>query len=80
MKNSIIILLCCIIIYSLFYIINISNEHFYIENPEFNQYYFTKPKYNIQTWTPYFIDKYYQPRFNNYFYYDGYMYPIRNKF
>ena len=32
----------------------------------------------IQTFTPYYIDRYYQPpQFNNYFYYDGYMYPRR---
>ena len=31
---------------------------------------------NITTLTPYFIDKYNQPGFSNYFYNNGYMYPV----
>jgi hypothetical protein len=31
---------------------------------------------NITTWKPYIIDKYYQPGYSNYFYKNGYMYPI----
>ena len=30
----------------------------------------------ITTWTPYVIDNQYQPGFSNYFYKNGYMYPI----
>ena len=50
-------------------IIPINIEHYFPER-------YTKISMPIQTFTPYFIDKYYQPpQFNNYFYYDGYMYP-----
>ncbi len=62
MKNSIIFFLLCAIIIYMFYIIN---------------YNLSKENFYIQTWTPYFIDRYYQPHFNNYFYYDGYLYPYR---
>jgi hypothetical protein len=30
----------------------------------------------IATWKPYIIDKYYQPGYSNYFYRNGYMYPV----
>jgi hypothetical protein len=30
----------------------------------------------ITTWKPYIIDKYYQPGYSNYFYRNGYMYPV----
>ena len=30
----------------------------------------------VTTWTPYFVDKNYQPGYSNYFYNNGYMYPI----
>lgn len=30
----------------------------------------------ITTWTPYIMDVEYQPGFSNYFYNNGYMYPI----
>ena len=30
----------------------------------------------VTTWTPYIIDKDYQPGYSNYFYNNGYMYPI----
>jgi len=30
----------------------------------------------VTTWTPYTIDCYYQPCYTNYFYGNGYMYPI----
>ena len=30
----------------------------------------------ISTWTPYVIDVEYQPGFSNYFYNNGYMYPV----
>lgn len=37
-------------------------------------------KYNIEsfsvTWTPYIVDVYNQPGYSNYFYQNGYMYPI----
>ena len=32
--------------------------------------------YPITTWTPYIIDKEYQPGYSNYFYKNGYMYPV----
>lgn len=30
----------------------------------------------VTTWTPYIVDKEYQPGFSNYFYNNGYMYPL----
>ena len=37
-------------------------------------------KYNIEsfsvTWTPYIVDVYNQPGYSNYFYQNGYMYPV----
>ena len=30
----------------------------------------------ISTWTPYYVDIYNQPGYTNYFYRNGYMYPI----
>jgi hypothetical protein len=33
-------------------------------------------KFYITTWTPYIVDKAYQPGYSNYFYNNGYMYPI----
>jgi hypothetical protein len=30
----------------------------------------------ITTWTPYIVDNEYQPGYSNYFYNNGYMYPI----
>lgn len=35
-----------------------------------------KEHFYITTWTPYIIDVEYQPGFSNYFYNNGYMYPI----
>jgi len=35
-----------------------------------------KEHFYIKTWTPYIIDKEYQPGYSNYFYNNGYMYPI----
>ena len=36
--------------------------------------------YNIEhfgvTWTPYIVDVYNQPGYSNYFYQNGYMYPV----
>ena len=37
-------------------------EHFYVNN--------------ISTWTPYIVDREYQPGYTNYFYNNGYMYPV----
>ena len=34
------------------------------------------PSYPITTWTPYYVDIYNQPGYTNYFYNNGYMYPI----
>lgn len=28
------------------------------------------------TWTPYIVDRYHQPGYSNYFYQNGYMYPV----
>ena len=43
-------------------------------------YYLTRllliENFYITTWTPYIIDKEYQPGYSNYFYNNGYMYPI----
>jgi hypothetical protein len=30
----------------------------------------------ISTWTPYIVDREYQPGYTNYFYNNGYMYPV----
>jgi len=35
-----------------------------------------KENFYITTWTPYIVDKEYQPGYSNYFYNNGYMYPI----
>ena len=53
-----------LIIFILFYTLNkiLSIENFY------NRY--------ITTWTPYVVDYQYQPGFSNYFYNNGYMYPV----
>ena len=48
---------------------------FYIINNILN-YKFNKEHFIIKTWTPYIIDKEYQPGYSNYFYNNGYMYPI----
>jgi len=61
MKSFIIILIITIVIFFLFKFLN---ETELIEN-----FYF-------QTWTPYYIDHYYQPTGSYFFYNDGYMYPL----
>jgi hypothetical protein len=50
----------------------ISYEHFF-ENFNVNN---IENNTNITTWKPYIIDKYFQPGYSNYFYRNGYMYPI----
>ena len=60
MKYMIII----IIIISLIIIFIIINKILLIEN------------FIVKTWTPYIIDNEYQPSYSNYFYNNGYMYPI----
>jgi hypothetical protein len=50
----------------------ISNEHFF-QNFNANN---IENNINITTWKPYIIDKYFQPGYSNYFYRNGYMYPI----
>lgn len=30
----------------------------------------------VTTWTPYYVDYYNQPGYTNYFYNNGYMYPL----
>ena len=61
---------------------------FIILNPPFNNkinlhikenFYITQyPQQQTQpvTWTPYVIDVYNQPAYSNYFYQNGYMYPV----
>jgi hypothetical protein len=52
---------------------------FYITNNILNykfNYKLNKEHFVIKTWTPYIIDKEYQPGYSNYFYNNGYMYPI----
>jgi hypothetical protein len=44
---------------------------FYIINNLLN-----KEHFYITTWTPYIIDNQYQPAYSNYFYRNGYMYPV----
>jgi hypothetical protein len=36
----------------------------------------SKEHFYITTWTPYVLDNQYQPGYSNYFYNNGYMYPI----
>ena len=36
----------------------------------------SKEHFYVTTWTPYIVDYYNQPGFTNYFYKNGYMYPI----
>ena len=55
-----------VIIYILFIIII-----FYIINNLLS-----KEHFYTTTWTPYVIDDQYQPAYSNYFYKNGYMYPI----
>lgn len=52
------------IISFIFYMLNklLYTEHFY------GNY--------ISTWTPYIVDREYQPGYTNYFYNNGYMYPV----
>lgn len=63
-----IFIIAFIIVFIIFYFVNklLSYEKFYVNN-----------QYNyVTTWTPYVIDKYNQPGFSNYFYNNGYMYPV----
>ena len=67
-------LILFIIISFLFYFINYKinlniKENFYITQYPQQQ---TQPV----TWTPYVIDVYNQPAYSNYFYQNGYMYPV----
>lgn len=55
-----------IIIIIIFYYFN-NKVLFNIENKE---------NFYVTTWSPYIIDFEYQPGFTNYFYNNGYMYPI----
>ena len=50
----------------------ITNKYIIIENYDVN----VTTGLPVTTWTPYFIDKDYQPGYSNYFYNNGYMYPI----
>jgi len=63
-----IFIIAFIIAFIIFYFVNklLSYEKFYIGD----QYSY------VTTWTPYIIDKYNQPGFSNYFYNNGYMYPV----
>ena len=62
MKLVIYVVIILLIILLLFYFINKITK---IEN-----------YVNITTWKPYIIDKYFQPGYSNYFYRNGYMYPV----
>lgn len=68
------VLIALFIFYIYFYKNNI-NENFVNNNliPYSSTYILNKP---ITTWTPYIIDNEYQPGYSNYFYNNGYMYPI----
>ena len=48
---------------------------FYFVNNMLNNI-LNKEHFYITSWTPYIIDKEYQPGYSNYFYNNGYMYPI----
>jgi hypothetical protein len=56
------ILFIIIIIFCIFYFINIYQNK--------------KQENFLVTWTPYIIDRYNQPGYSNYFYHNNYMYPI----
>jgi len=63
--NYLVILFLLLIIFLLFYYINFNLafiEKFYNRRPV--------------TWTPYVIDVYNQPAYSNYFYQNGYMFPV----
>jgi hypothetical protein len=50
---------------------------FYLFNKIFKENFIVKKNLPIAvTWTPYIIDYYNQPAYSNYFYNNGYMYPI----
>ena len=74
----IIIVFLFIFLIIFFYIINkyIIIEKFYV--PVTTGVPVTTRNYDVPvtTWTPYIIDKDYQPGYSNYFYNNGYMYPI----
>ena len=54
------------ILISIIFIFNIFNKLLY--EKFYNKY--------VTTWTPYIIDNQYQPGYSNYYYNNGYMYPI----
>jgi hypothetical protein len=58
-----VIIITLLFLVLLFYVFNkiLEVENFYVP---------------ITTWTPYIVDKEYQPGYSNYFYNNGYMYPI----
>lgn len=62
MINLYILFISIFIIFSFNIFNKLLNEKFY------NRY--------ITTWTPYIVDYQYQPGYSNYFYNNGYMYPI----
>ena len=61
-----IILIIILIIFIFYFINNIIVENFYVQN--------RLPV--VTTWTPYIVDFANQPAYSNYFYNNGYMYPI----
>jgi hypothetical protein len=58
----------------LFIIIIIILIYYIIKNNYFES--FVNYKKRITTWTPYVMDCYNQPCYSNYFYGNGYMYPV----
>ena len=67
-----------ILIYYLFIIIIILFILFIINSHISNKELFSGmiPNNYITTWTPYTMDCYNQPSYSNYFYNNGYMYPV----
>jgi hypothetical protein len=58
-------------IYKIIILILILIFLFYFVNKEILNEYFM-----VSTWTPYYVDYYNQPGYTNYFYNNGYMYPL----
>ena len=78
-------ILIIIILLSIFFILilflfikktEINKETFYGEYDGYPDRYQNPPPPPISTWTPYYVDINFQPGYSNYFYRNGYMYPI----
>ena len=62
-KKNVLFLLIIIILLLFFYFYK--KDYFLINKEDF-----------LVSWTPYIVDNYYQPGYSNYFYNNGYMYPV----